>query len=164
MATPTELFCFYAAAGTAGLLALIMHITLHAALHTGPLHRIAHVRRLWWSFVAAAFIAVAARLAIQPAPGTDFESASAGFAFPVIALAGLIGVALCNEPGAEVLAWVSSCALLSGGLATVAIVSGAGLVWWASGVVLTASYMVATGMGFAQAGRTAPQIPSTQVR
>jgi hypothetical protein len=71
------------------------------------------------------------------------------YAFPVIALAGLLGVALCKAPDAMILAWLSSCAYMIGLATTAGFVTGVGLAGWISGTILVAGCMVYSGSQFA---------------
>jgi len=73
-----------------------------------------------------------------------FDADSSGFAFPVIALAGLLGMALCTAPETRMLAWLCSRACLIGALATAAFAIGLGLIWWAIGAFAVALYLVAS--------------------
>ena len=98
---------FLLLAGAAVLLALTMHGALWVAMKSpSPVReraaRLAH--GLWWAVAAASVATVSARIA----------TAHLGPVFPVIALAGLLGINICKAPQAEALAYLSSCALLTG--------------------------------------------------
>ncbi len=133
MATPTDFLLLCVAAGSVALLALMMHLSLRDALRSataaemqGRDRAVARAQRLWWGVVVATIATIAAGFVIRPGFANGFASTPLASAFPVVALAGLMGVALCRDRNAEMLAWLSSCALLTGGLATAAFVVGVG--------------------------------------
>jgi hypothetical protein len=67
-----------------------------------------------------------------------------GCLFSIIALAGLLGMVLCNTPETGILAWLSSCACLAGALATAGLAICPGPIGWLTGAVLSAAYIVPT--------------------
>ncbi len=109
------------------LLALTLHGALWIALKSTPPLRaraaqLAH--RAWWAVVAVTVAGAAATLAIQPGLAGRFAAAPWGYAFPVIAIAGLLGIDICKTPQAEALAYLSSCGFLTGLAFTVAFCFG----------------------------------------
>jgi len=144
----TPMLFVFAAAGA--LLAASMHAALWRALRcecmsNAPAARekaIVLARRLWWGVVAATVAIAAAGFALRPNMAVAFDASPWSYAFPVTALAGLLGVALCNAPETGMLAWLSSCAYLTGMLASVGFAAGAGPLWWVAGALLAAVYTV----------------------
>jgi cytochrome d ubiquinol oxidase subunit II len=136
--------------GAVALLALTMHGALWVAMKSSsPVReraaRLAHA--IWWAAAAATIAAAAATIALQPGLVDQFVSATWGYAFPVIALAGLLGISVCKAPHAEAMAYISSCCFLAGILALVAFSAGSqpgltfgvlsfpkGIVAWAPGL------------------------------
>ncbi len=109
--------------GVGALLALTMHGALWVAMKSPePVRERAAslARRVWWGVVAATVAITSASFAIQPHLSDRFAEAPWGFVFPVITLAGLLGVFLCKAPRAELPAFLSSCAYLVGMLTSAA--------------------------------------------
>ena len=159
-------------AGLAALLALTMHGALWVALkNAAPVRERARslASRAWWAVAAITAILTAASFAIQPHLGERFASSPLGYVFPVIALAGLLGVRLSRDPESELLAFLFSSVYLAGMLASVAfglypdllpssIQPGlsltihnaaadryglaVGLAWWIPGIALAIAYTV----------------------
>jgi hypothetical protein len=82
-------------------------------------------------------------LVLWPGLTQNFDASPSGYAFPVVALAGLLGIAVSTGitsegPGAEAIAYLSSCVWLVGSLASVGFAAGAGPIWWVSGTLLVA--------------------------
>jgi hypothetical protein len=100
----------------------------------------ARMRRLWWAVASAATALMAASLVLRPhTPTASWDSV-----FPVIALAGLLGMILCNSAETATLAWLSSCVCLAGALATSGFAIGLGPAWWFATAMLLAAYIVPT--------------------
>lgn len=113
--------------GSIALFALTMHGALWVAMKSASPVReraalLAH--RMWWLVAAVTIAGSAATLAIQPALESRFASAPLACVFPVIALAGLLGIHVCKAPQAEALAYLSSCGYLTGLLASAAFSAG----------------------------------------
>jgi cytochrome d ubiquinol oxidase subunit II len=109
--------------GVAAFLALTMHGALWVAMRTpAPVReRAASVaRRVWWGVAAITAAITAASFAIQPHLWERFTIAPWGAVFPLIALAGLLGVFLCKAPQCEMFAFLSSCAYIVGMLTSAA--------------------------------------------
>jgi cytochrome d ubiquinol oxidase subunit II len=160
--------------GVTALLALTMHGALWVRLKTRGLvrERATGVARLaWWGVVLATVGITGASFAIQPHLYERFSAEPSGLIFPVIALAGLLGVFLCRALRTEMLAFLSSCAYLIGMLTSAAfgvyplllpastgpalsltIHNAAatnyglriGLAWWIPGMLLATTYAVFT--------------------
>lgn len=121
--------------------------------------------------MAATAAITAASFAIQPHLIERFGQAPWGFAFPVIAIAGLLGVFLCKAPQTELFAFLSSCGYLVGMMTSAAFgvyplllpasddralsltidnaAAGSyalhiGLAWWIPGMLLTTAYALFT--------------------
>jgi cytochrome d ubiquinol oxidase subunit II len=128
-------------------------------------------RRVWWGVAAATVAITAASFAIQPHLSQRFGQAPWGFVFPVIAVAGLLGVFLCKTPQTELLAFLSSCGYLVGMMTSAAFgfyplllpastnpalsltidntAAGSyglhtGLAWWIPGMLLATAYAIFT--------------------
>jgi hypothetical protein len=97
-------------------------------------------RRLWWAVAAVSTALMAIGFAIRP----HIPTGSWASALPVIALAGLLGMILCNTPDTEILAWLSSCACLAGAFATLGFAVGLGPAWWLAAALLSAVYIALT--------------------
>ena len=142
--------------GTITLLAFTMHGALWIAMRATKSNsavreraaRLAHT--IWWAVTAVTVAGSAATLAIQPSVVERFAGAPWGYAFPVIAMAGLLGVNVCKAPQAEGLAYFSSCGFLAGLLAMVVFCAGslpvlhmhAGGAVWLPGFALAAMWAV----------------------
>jgi cytochrome d ubiquinol oxidase subunit II len=113
--------------GSVALCALTMHGALWVAMKSASPVReraalLAH--RMWWALATVTMAAAAATLAIQPGLVERFAASPWGYSFPVIAMAGLLGVHVCKAPQAEALAYLSSCGFLTGLLASIAFSAG----------------------------------------
>lgn len=109
--------------GVAALLALTMHGALWVAMKspTPVRERSALLaRRVWWGVVAATAAITAASFAIQPHLSQRFAQAPWGAIFPILAVAGLLGVSFFKAPQYALLAFLSSCAYLVGMLTSAA--------------------------------------------
>jgi cytochrome d ubiquinol oxidase subunit II len=109
--------------GVAALLALTMHGALWVAMKSpSPVRERASIlaRRAFWGVLAATVAITGASFGIQPHLGERYAEAPWGYVFPVIALAGLLGVYLCKEQHTELLAFLSSCGYLVGMLTSAA--------------------------------------------
>jgi cytochrome d ubiquinol oxidase subunit II len=160
--------------GVAALLALTMHGALWVGMKTpSPVRERAAslVRRVWWGVAAVTIAITAASFAIQPHLSERFAAAPWGFVFPLIAVAGLLGVYLCKAPQTELFAFLSSCGYLVGMLTSAAFGVyplllpastdpalsltihnaaagsyglGIGLAWFIPGMLLAAAYAIFT--------------------
>lgn len=165
--------------GVTAFLALTMHGALWVALKCGsPLREraAALARRTWWAVAAATLLMSAASFAIQPHLWARFAGTPWGWIFPIIALAGLIGILVSKGPQTEFAAFLSSCAYLIGMLTSAAFgvyplllpsstnpafsltIDNAaapaqglaiGLAWWIPGMILAGAYAVFTHRRFA---------------
>lgn len=99
-------------------------------------------RRLWWGGVVISSTVTAAGFALCPFMAARFTATTLGYSFPVIALAGLLGMALCTAPETGALAWLSARAWLLGTVATAAFVTGASPAWWIVGILAAALYLI----------------------
>jgi len=109
--------------GVAALLALTMHGALWVAMKTpAPVSERSALlaRRVWWGVVAATAAITAASFAIQPHLSQRFAQAPWGAVFPILAIAGLLGVSFFKAPQYALLAFLSSCAFLVGMLTSAA--------------------------------------------
>jgi hypothetical protein len=97
----------------------------------------ARTRRLWWAVSSVSIALTAIVLATRP----DVATGSWDSAFPVIALAGLMGTVLCDKPETDALAWLSSCTCLAGALATLAFAVGVGPAGWLAAGALSIAYI-----------------------
>ena len=160
--------------GVAALAALAMHGALWVALKTaGALNE-----RSRAAGVAASAIVVVLTVAVtvvsfrlQPRLFANFAAHPAGFAFPALAILGLLGVLWFQRRRAELAAFLSSCAYLLGMLSSIAFSlypcvlpsslnpdfaltvdtakAGAhglriGLAWWLIGMALVSAYTIYT--------------------
>ncbi|HWB86455.1 MAG TPA: cytochrome d ubiquinol oxidase subunit II [Bryobacteraceae bacterium] len=159
----------------AALIVLTGHGALWVALKTeGPVEmRAARLAaRLWWAVLAAAAVVTLVSFRVQPHLRQSFAAHPWGFFFPLVALAGLAGMRLRKARAA----FLSSCAFLTGMLASVAFGLypyvlpssgdpslsltvynsaaaryglGVGLVWFIPGILLASGYFVYTYRSFA---------------
>ena len=163
----------------AALLALTAHGALWIALKTEAEVE-ARARRLagrvWWGVAASVVAITLASFRIQPLLGESFRARPWGYAFPLLALAGLIGAPLMNRARKELEAFLCSCLFLIGMLTSVtfgvypyvlpsnsdpalslsiynaaapAYGLGVGLMWFIPGMLLTAGYFVHVYRSFA---------------
>jgi cytochrome bd ubiquinol oxidase subunit II len=158
--------------GVSALAALGLHGALWVALKTeGDLtERARRLARLAWWAVALLTVAVTvASFRIQPSLSANFSAYPWGSVFPVLAVAGLVGIAWFLRTRNERSALLSSCAYLVGMLTSVAFslyprllpastnpaftltVENAkaaehglrvGIAWWLIGMVLASAYFV----------------------
>jgi cytochrome d ubiquinol oxidase subunit II len=158
--------------GVAALAALTLHGALWLTLKTGGelAARARRIARLGWWAVALLTVAItAASFQVQPHLLERFREAPWGFVFPVIALAGLMGIKLSEGREMELMAFLSSAGYITGMLTSAAFglypyvlpatgdkalgltiqntASAAnglrtGLVWWIPGMALMALYFV----------------------
>lgn len=165
--------------GIAALLALTMHGALWVGMKSpSPVRERAALlaRRVWWGVALATAAVTAASFAIQPHLRQQFTRAPWGAVFPILAIAGLLGVRFCLEPQTEGLAFLSSSGYLVGMLTSVvfgvyplvlpastdpllsltirnaAAGSGSlhiGLEWWIPGMLLAGLYGIFTYRRFA---------------
>jgi len=163
----------------AALMALTVHGALWVALKTdGEVHNRARLvaKRLWWALAASVAAITLASFHVQPHLQSSFTERPWGFLFPLIALAGLVGMRIRGGHREGLDAFLCSCVFLIGMLVsaafglypyvlpsngdpatslTVANSAAApyglriGLYWFIPGVLLTASYFVYTYRSFA---------------
>lgn len=134
------------------------------------------VSRLWWVVVALIVAITLTSFRLIPALRADFQLRPWGFIFPVLAIAGLLGVKWFARAKQEAIAFGMSCLFIVGMLTSVAFslypdvlpatttplysltVSNTkaadyglriGLVWWLIGMALAASYTVYAYRSFA---------------
>jgi cytochrome d ubiquinol oxidase subunit II len=103
--------------GITALLVLTVHGSLWISMKTeGPLQtrtrRIAS--RIWWPLCAAVLAITIASFTIQPQLRTSFVERSWVWVFPVVAVAGLLGVRLCLSANLDRWAFVSSAVFIGG--------------------------------------------------
>ncbi len=165
--------------GLAAFAALAMHGALWVRLKSPPplRDRAARLARAsWWLAVTLTLGITAASFGIQPHLSARFSEAPWGWIFPVIAIAGLLGIFFCKAPETEFFAFISSCAYLIGMLTSAAFGVyplllpastnpafsltidnsaagsqglGIGLMWWIPGMILAGVYSVFTYRRFA---------------
>jgi cytochrome d ubiquinol oxidase subunit II len=162
----------------AALAALVVHGALWIALKTeGELELRARrtAARAWWGLAASVILITLVSFRIQPHLQASFQARPWGSIFPILALAGLVGVPLMNGRRQELAAFLCSCLLIIGLLTSAAFglypyvlpsnsnpalsltVSNAaaplyglkvGLVWFIPGMLLATSYFVYTYRSF----------------
>jgi len=164
--------------GVLVLLALAMHGSLWVQLKTsGAVNDRAGKlsARVWWGVVALTAIVTAVTFEVQPQVKENFLTWSWGFVLPLIAVAGLAGVAFELRKHDERKAFFASCAYLAGMLASVVFgvypmvlparnpvysltvenaKAGAyglkvGVRWWIVGMILAAGYFTFVYRSFA---------------
>jgi cytochrome bd ubiquinol oxidase subunit II len=156
--------------GVTALAVLAMHGALWIALKSGGMVRErARVLagRLWWGVVVLTIALTAASFAVQPLLRKSYVAAPWGFVFPLIAVAGLLGVRLCQAVEVELRAFLFSSVSIVGLLTSAAfgvfpnvltastdpsfsltIHNAAadayglriGLAWWTAGMILASGY------------------------
>ena len=155
--------------GLLALAALVVHGALWVVLKTtGPVRdRSVRIARLnWWLVVALTIAVTIASLRVQPAIARHFRSAPWGYVFPLIAMAGLVGVRWAMARADEWKSFLAAGCYLTGMLLSVvfgifpmvlpARNSGysltventqaagyglkIGLIWWTLGVILVTGY------------------------
>jgi cytochrome bd ubiquinol oxidase subunit II len=156
--------------GALALQALAMHGALWLQMKTnGPVNERAKklAGRVWWGVVALTAVVTAVTFQVQPQVKENFVTWPFGLVLPLLAVAGLVGVVFELHKHAERNAFIASCLYLVGMLTSVVFgvypmvlparnpvysltVEGAkagayglkvGLVWWAIGMILAASYL-----------------------
>jgi len=165
----------------AAFLALTVHGALWVSLKTEDgLQQRAHqlAMRVWWALAASIAVITWCSFVVQPQLQTSFAERPWGYVFPLIALAGLIGMRIF---GGELQKFLSSCVFILGMLTsaafglypillpsngdpafslTVANAAAApyglriGLFWFIPGMLLTTCYFVYTYRSFAGKVRT----------
>jgi len=165
--------------GVAALAALAMHGSLWVALKTeGAInHRARVLAQSAWAAVVVLTVAITlASFRVQPILAASFSARVWGFTFPILAIAGLLGVLWFLRANNERAAFLSSCLYLLGMLTSVAFslyprvlpastnpdfsltVDSAkapqhglqvGLAWWIIGMLLATAYSSYTYRNFA---------------
>jgi len=170
---------FTVLAGIASLAALTLHGACWLAFRTeGEIQQ--RARRIgagvWWAVIVATAMITAASFRLQPQLWYSFSTHPWRFAFPLIAIGGLVGVRWFAGKGNDARAFYSSCAYLLGMLTsvaaglhpyvlpactrteyglTVANTKAAdyglriGLIWWVIGMALATTYTVFSYRHFA---------------
>src|SRR5271155_1080702 len=156
--------------GVAALLALAMHGALWLALkNDGEIRDRAQriARRAWWAVALFTVLVTALSFRVQPHLAENFAKYPWGYIFPVLAIAGLIGVRLWDSQQAELMTFLASAIYICGMLTSAAfgvypyvlpsntdpslsltIYNAAapeyglsiGLRWWIPGMLLAAGY------------------------
>lgn len=160
--------------GVAAFVALLLHGSTWVSLKTSGAVN-AKARRLagvvWWAVLAMTFVITYFSFRIQPNLGARFSSYPAGFVFPALALAGLVGAKVLSGYGRDLPAFLGSALYLIGMLCSAAfgvfpyvlpsngqvdygltIYNAAapqygltvGLWWWIPGMLLATAYSVFT--------------------
>ena len=164
--------------GVLALLALVMHGALWVQLKTSGVvgerakKLCSHV---WWGVVVLTAIVTAVTFQVQPQVKENFLTWPLGFVLPLLAVAGLAGVAFELRKHDERKAFFASCAYLVGMLTSVVFgvypmvlparnpmysltVNGAkagtyglkvGVIWWTVGMILAAGYFTYVYRSFA---------------
>lgn len=164
--------------GVLTLLVLMMHGALWVQLKTsGAVNERARklCARVWWGVVALTAIVTAVTFQVQPQVKVNFVTWPWGLIFPLLAVAGLAGVAFELRKHEERKAFFASCAYLTGMLTSVVFgvypmvlparnplysltVNGAkagayglkiGMIWWVMGMILAAGYFTLVYRSFA---------------
>lgn len=164
--------------GVLALLVLMMHGALWVQLKTnGPVNERARKLswRVWWGVVALTAAVTAVTFQVQPQLKENFAAWPLGFVFPLLAVAGLAGVAFELTKHQERKAFFASGLYLGGMLTSVVFgvypmvlparnplysltVDGAkagayglkvGVIWWIVGMILAASYFTYVYRSFA---------------
>ena len=108
--------------GAASLIALSVHACTWVILKTtGDLQTNSRrfLRAMWWLMAAATILITAISFQVQPILEGRFLAQPWGFIFPLIALAGLLGIRICSARASDLAAFCSSCAYLLGMLTSV---------------------------------------------
>lgn len=164
--------------GVLAMLALVMHGALWVQLKTiGAVNQRAKklAAHVWWGVVALTAIVTAVTFQVQPQIKENFATWPFGFVLPLLAVAGLAGVAFELRKHEEWKAFFASCAYLAGMLTSVVFgvypmvlparnpvysltVNGAkagayglkaGAIWWTVGMILAACYFTFVYRSFA---------------
>jgi cytochrome d ubiquinol oxidase subunit II len=164
--------------GVLALAALAVHGSLWVKMKTGgPVNerpsRISGVA--FWAVIALTVIVTVVSFRVQPQIGRNFARWPLGYVFPILAIAGAIGVKAFLAKGHERNAFLSSCVYLAGMLTSVVFgvypmvlpardpsfsltvdsaKAGAyglkvGLIWWVIGMILASGYSVFVYRSFA---------------
>ncbi|HXX19754.1 MAG TPA: cytochrome d ubiquinol oxidase subunit II [Candidatus Acidoferrum sp.] len=165
--------------GVTALAVLSLHGAVWVALKTeATLNERARAaaRRAWWAVAVLTIIITIASFRVQPSLTANFSAHVWGFAFPILAIAGFLGVGWFLRAQNERAAFLSSCGYLLGMLTSVAFslyprllpastnplfaltIENAkapqhglhvGLAWWLVGMSLASAYSVYTYRNFA---------------
>jgi len=164
--------------GVLALLVLVMHGALWVQLKTsGAVNERAKkvAGRVWWGVVALTAVVTAVTFQVQPQVKANFVTWPFGVVLPLLAVAGLAGVAFELRKRQEGKAFFASCLYLVGMLTSVVFgvypmvlpardplysltVEGAkagayglkvGIIWWAIGMILAAGYFTYVYRSFA---------------
>jgi cytochrome bd ubiquinol oxidase subunit II len=164
--------------GVLALLALVMHGSLWVQLKTkGEVNERAKklAGHAWWGVVTLTAVVTAVTFQVQPQVKENFVTWPFGIVLPLLAVAGLAGVAFELHKHAEGKAFFSSCLYLVGMLTSVVFgvypmvlparnpvysltVEGAkagsyglkvGMIWWILGMILAAGYFTYVYRSFA---------------
>jgi cytochrome bd ubiquinol oxidase subunit II len=164
--------------GVLALLALAMHGGLWLQMKTsGPVNSRAGklIGQAWWAVIVLTLLVTALTFKVQPQVKENFTTRPAGNVFPLLAVAGIAGVAFELRRRNERQAFFASCAYLTGMLTSVAfglypmvlparntaysLTAAAakagdyglkiGLVWWIFGMILIAGYSTYVYRSFA---------------
>jgi cytochrome bd ubiquinol oxidase subunit II len=164
--------------GALALLALMMHGGLWVRLKTSGAvgERACRLAsKAWWGVVALTALVTAFTFGIQPQVKENFTSWPIGFVFPLLAVAGLVGVRWFMAHRDELRTFLASCVYLVGMLTsvvfgvypmvlparnpiyslTVATAKAGeyglkiGLAWWILGIILAAGYFIYVYRSFA---------------
>ena len=158
--------------GVAALVTLILHGALWVALKTEGLvrDRSFHLaRRTWWAVLALTIVLTAITFKVQPQVPANLAARPWGYLFPILAIAGLAGIAWFIRRRDELKGFLASCAYIVGMLTSVVFglyplvlpastisaysltVDNAkagdyglriGLAWWIVGMLLVTCYTV----------------------
>jgi cytochrome d ubiquinol oxidase subunit II len=162
-------------AGVTALAVLALHGSLWVALKSGGSQAAVRERaralaaQLWWVAAALAIALTAASFVVQPLLRESYTAAPWGFVFPLLAVAGLVGIRLSRAAEAELRAFLCSSAFIAGLLTSAAFgvfpnlltastdpgfsltVHNAaadpyglriGLLWWIVGMMLASGYTI----------------------
>lgn len=165
--------------GVAALFAVTQHGALWLAVKTdGPVQQRSRtiVAISWWGTVLMAAVVTALTWSVQPQVAENLSNKPLGWAFPLLAAAGAVGIKVFSSRGHDVRAFLSSCVQLVGMLTTAAFgiypyvlpsvtdpshaltVHNAatteyglrvGLAWWIPGMMLVSLYFLYTYRSFA---------------
>lgn len=166
--------------GLTSMAALVYHGALFTALRNeGPvrLRARAVASVTWWAVAALTAVLTAVTLRVQPQVGTRLADQPLGYAFPLLALTGLVASLVLHGKGRELGAFLGSAVFLAGMLASVSFglyplvlpavndpglsltVYNAGaptdglrtaLLWWVPGMTLVMAYAVFLYRGMAR--------------
>jgi cytochrome bd ubiquinol oxidase subunit II len=184
-ASPGVLDWYTVLVGVSALAALGLHGALWVAFKTdGELNRRARrlARVAWWAVALLTILITVASFHVQPTLAAGFSERPWGAIFPVLAVAGLLGIAGFLRTGNERSAFLSSCAYLLGMLTSVALslypnllpastepaftltIANAmagehglrvGVAWWLIGMILASAYNIYSYRNFS--GKVKPE-------